>query len=261
MLMLDYYAHHSALRHVHPLEKLLLAASSLALCLAIPSSLAALEVTAFMGLATVLWARIPVRFYLRLLVLPLSFLLPGALAVAFTLTNTPQPALYSLHLGTWYFQLTTSELLRAATLSLRSLGAVSCLYFLSLTTPMAELAAVLRQLKVPSLFLELLLLVYRSTFVLWETASTIYTAQAARQGYSSLRTAHHSLGALAVNLFGKAQQHAHLSYLALLARGGDGELPLPEISVPLSGRNLGLIGLCQLLLLAPALMVGGGFFG
>lgn len=261
MLMLDYYAHHNALRHVHPLEKLLLAGSSLLLCLLVPSPLAAVEVIAFMGLATVAGARVPARFYLRLLLLPLSFLLPGALAIAFTLTTDPQPALYSLRLGAWYVNLEASELTRAVVLFFRSLGAVSCLYFLSLTTPVAEIAAVLRQLKVPSLFLELLLLVYRSTFVLWETAGKIYTSQAARQGYSSLGTAHHSLGALIVNLFSKAQQHAHLSYLALLARCSDGELPLPEVSIPLSRKNLGLIGLCQLVLLTPALMLGGGLFG
>lgn len=261
MLMLDYYAHHNALRWVHPLEKLLLVVPGLALCLAFPSPLASLEVTAFMGLAAVLGARIPGRFYLRLLLLPLSFLLPGALAVAVTVTVVPGPALYTLQLGPWYLQLTPGELSRATLLVLRSLGAVSCLYFLSLTTPAAELAAVLRRLGIPDLFLELLLLVYRSTFVLWKTAATIYSAQTARQGYSSLRAAHLSLGALAVSLFGKAQHHAHLSYLALLARGGDGSLPLPELAVPLSARNLGLIGLCQVLLLASALLAGGGPLG
>lgn len=261
MLMIDFYAHHNRLQHLHPAEKLWLAGTSLTMALFGPSPLAALEVLGFMALITVAGARIPARFYGRLLILPFSFLIPAVLTVALRVGAQPENALVCLRLGGLYLSLGAAEARQALALGCRSLAAVSCLYFLSLTTPLAEILAVLRCLRVPATLLELMLIVYRSTFVLWETAQTIYLSQTARQGYATAAASRRSLATLAVNLFAKAQQHSHLSYLALLARGYQGNLALPEIPRPLSWRNLILIGASQLGLFVGVLALGGGGFG
>lgn len=260
MLLLDYYAHHNRLQRFSPMEKVVLATSGLTISLAWPSPVAAAEVTAFMAALTLAGARIPLRLYLRLALLPLSFLLPGALATVLTLSFGPPPAGPHLSLGSLCLGVAGWELPRAAALVLRSYAAVLCLNFLALTTPVAEIIGLLRLARVPGLVLELTALVYRSLVVLYETAEKIYVSQVARQGYGSLSSSRRSLGVLVVNLFWKAQVYSHLSFQAMLARGGDGEaaLPLfPEASRSFSLKNLFFILASQSAIVAGAVLWGG----
>jgi cobalt/nickel transport system permease protein len=260
MLLLDYYAHHNRLRRFSPTEKVVLAVSGLAISLAWPSPVAAAEVAVFMAALALAGARIPLRLYLRLALLPLSFLLPGALATVLTLSFGPPPAGPHLSLGSLCLGVAGSELPKAAALVLRSYAAVLCLNFLALTTPAAEIMGLLRLARVPGFVLELIGLVYRSLVVLYETAERIYVSQAARQGYCSLSSSRRSLGILAVNLFWKAQVYSRLSFQAMLARGGDDDAALPLIpNIPwsFSLENLLFILASQSAILAGAALWGG----
>jgi cobalt/nickel transport system permease protein len=259
--VIDYYAHHNRFRGLHPAEKLLLAGGSLAVTLSLPWALTAWEVLGLMVLLTLAGARIPARLYGRLMLLPLSFLLPAALTAVLRVGPLPPETGWGLRLGTLYFGLGVAEARHALVLASRSLAAVSCLYFLSLTTPVAEILAVLRRLGVPAGLVELMLIVYRSIFVLWQTAHTIYLSQTARQGYASASASRRSLAVLAVNLFAKANRYSHLSYLALLSRGYQGSLALPEIIQPLSWRNVLLIGITEVVLCTGGLVAGGAGIG
>ena len=116
----------------------------------------------------------------------------------------------------------------AIKLFFKALGAVSCLYFLSLNTPMVDLLAVLRKLRVPKLMVELMGLIYRFIFVFLETADNMFIAQNSRLGYSSLSSGYRSLGVLASTLFARAYKHSDDIYTALEARGYDGELNVLE---------------------------------
>ena len=84
---------------------------------------------------------------------------------------------YAICLGTFYITAGKDTILFAVQIFCTAFGAVSCLYFLSLSTPMTDLIAVLERLHCPSLFIELMLLIYRFLFVLAELASSISTAQ------------------------------------------------------------------------------------
>ncbi|MGB9887601.1 MAG: cobalt ECF transporter T component CbiQ [Moorellales bacterium] len=261
MLAVDYYAHHNRFRQIHPAEKLLLAGGCLALTLCSPQVLVSWETVGLMVLLTLAGARIPGRLYGRLLLLPLSFLLPAALTAVLRVSLSPTQSLWSFSLGTLYFGLGAAEARQALVLISRSLAAVSCLYFLSLTTPVAEILAVFRRLGVPVALLELMSIVYRSLFVLWQTAHSIYLSQSARQGYANASASRRSLGVLAVNLFTKANRYSHLSYLALLSRGYQGSLILPEVSRSLSWRNVLLIAITEVALYLVGLVAGGAGIG
>ena len=50
----------------------------------------------------------------------------------------------------------------------RAMGGVSCLYFLSLSTPLPEVIHCLEKIHVPQVVLELMFLIYRFLFLLWE---------------------------------------------------------------------------------------------
>lgn len=257
MLVIDYYAWHNRLRPVNPVEKAVFAGSSLVIVLVSHSPVVAGMVMSMMAGLVVLAAGIPLRFYVKLLALPLAFLLVGALTIALTITSQSQAFLGEVLLAGFHLGFTRTGLVQAGLLLARSLAAISCLYFLSLTTPMVEILGLLRALRVPALFLELVTLVYHSIAIFLITAEQMYVAQSSRQGYTSLRATFRSLAHLVVNLFSRSQQHARWLYTGLLARGYTGELPiLANCPAPLSVKHLAGIGLTQFALALLAWQTG-----
>lgn len=238
MLRLDYYAYFNGLRSAHPAEKAALAALMIVFCLVSGARATFLLVIAAAAFLAVGPARVPASDYLKLLAVPVSFLLAGVATVAFSVSPEPGPFFWWWRLGPYCVGVTAEGLQAAATLFLKSLGAVSGLYFLSLTTPSVEIFMLLKKLRVPSLFVELMSLVYRFIFVLLETAEKIYLSQSSRWGYANLRNAYFSLGRLGANLFGKSYSHAQMLYSALLARGYTGELNVLTEPRKVSARNV-----------------------
>lgn len=66
----------------------------------------------------------------------------------------------------------------------RALGAVGCLYFLSLSTPVPELLDALRRARVPEVVGDLAVLIYRYIFILFATFRSMRDAAASRLGYA-----------------------------------------------------------------------------
>ena len=99
------------------------------------------------------------------------------------------------------------------------LSSISCLYFLTLTTPVQTILQVLRKLKVPQLLIEITEITYRFIFVFLETALKIYQAQNSRLGYRTFRLWLHSLGLLISSLFMTVFQRAKELTIAMDSRG------------------------------------------
>ena len=123
----------------------------------------------------------------------------------------------------------------------RSLAAVSCLYFLSLSTPIVELLSVLRKLKVPKLFIELMSLIYRFIFIILDTVNMIYISQNSRLGYSNLKTGYNSLGKLIGSLFLSSYKRSQDMYTALESRCYDGDINVIENTYKISYVNIFMI--------------------
>lgn len=249
MLKIDQYAYTNRLAGVHPAEKLLLAGVTLIVGLIFPSPVISLLVILIMTCLTIIWAGIPARFFSKLMLLPLSFLVIGVLTVALVVTRDGSSLLWGLQLGGWTAGVTVESLQKAGVLFFKALGAVSCLYFLSLTTPLLEIISVLRMLRCPPLLIELMTLIYRFIFVLLETADKIYISQSSRWGYATWKTSYYSLGQLASSLFGKSYYNSQLLFKGLLSRCYTGSLNVLDKSWILSRRNIGLIILLEVILL------------
>jgi len=254
MFSIDQYAYSNRLQDIHPGEKIAFALATLIMALVAPRPFIPAIIIALMAGVTVGAAGIPVRFYLQLLLVPFSFLVAGVAMIALTITGQPQAGLKGVTILGWTLGVTPASVYLAAKIFLKSLGAVTCLYFLSLTTPVVDILAVLRRLRVPALLVDLISLTYRFIFVLLVTVNDIYTAQAARLGYASLRTSYHSLGQLAANLFIKTYHRAQELFTALTARGYSEELRVMEVSHPFSWPFLFLAASLDLVLLILALV-------
>lgn len=262
MFQIDQYAYTNRLLKVHPGEKMAFAIITMIICL-ISQSLAVMLAAIALMAAAVIRAGIPLRVYIKLITVPALFLILAVGAVAVSISGQGEGYLWGIALGKFHIGVSPSNLYLAVLLFCRSLGAISCLYFLSLTTPMVEIISILRKLKVPSLFIELMGLIYRFIFVLVETAESIYTSQSSRLGYRNLKTGYSSLGALVGNLLISSYRRSEILFTALSSRGYTGELRVLETKYIVSGKNiLAILAIDVLLvLLSLAEMSGGGLIG
>ena len=220
----DRYAYQSRLRRVSPLPTLALAAVALVVCLCCDSIWVGLATVAVMGVLITALGGLPVRVYLHFLKVPLAFLVIGGITILIHSYPAGTAVVAALPVGERLWGFTAGDLYQAARLFCKAMGAVGCMYFLSLNTPITDLTMALEKLHVPHLLVELMELIYRFIFVLAETASNIRLAQESRLGYQGFRRSVHSLGTLSSMVFLRAWRKGQNIYTALESRGYTGSL-------------------------------------
>lgn len=228
MISIDKYAYRSKLKHTDPVQKVFFTLLTLAVCLWANHLIISTLIIFIMGGMTVFIGGTPLRFFMKLLLAPLSFLFIGVFTIAVNVSESKEGLLVAISFADTWIGFSKMGLQDAFHLIMRSLGAVSCLYFLSLSTPMVDLLGALHRLRLPNVLVEIMGLIYRFIFVLLETSDTIYHAQSCRLGYSSLSTGYRSLGSLASMLFIRSYMRSDALYTALEARGYEGELNVLE---------------------------------
>lgn len=249
MIVIDKLCYQSGLRHVNAGEKFAFAMITLLLCVVSRSIACACIVLAATGILTVWKGGIPVFRYLKLMTVPLAFLLLSTLAIIIDVSKTRQDFL-ALPLGDWYVGVTFSSFFYALQLIGTALAAVSCLYFLSLSTPMPDILNVLRAIHCPTLLCELMLLIYRFIFILMEVASAITISQHSRLGNRNYRTSLKSFSALASVLLLRSFKRANALYDAMEARCYDGTIRVLNESFPPKAGEILCFALLDLLFLA-----------
>lgn len=217
MIVIDKLCYQSRLRYANAGEKFAFAVLTLLVCVVSRSIAVACVVLAVTGTLTVAKGGVPVLRYLRFLTVPLAFLFLSTAAILFHISPAPMD-LFAVPLGSWYLTTSLSSLRYAMQLILTALAAVSCLYFLSFTTPITDILDVLRRLHCPKLLIELMLLIYRFIFVLLDTASAITTSQHCRLGNRDYKTALKSFGQLGSVLMLRAVTRSNHLYTAMEAR-------------------------------------------
>ncbi|HWQ89365.1 MAG TPA: cobalt ECF transporter T component CbiQ [Desulfitobacteriaceae bacterium] len=250
MINIDFYAYSNKLNAVHPLEKVLFAVITMLICLLSGSIFTPILILVLMAVAIVLMAGIPAHLYGRLLLLPLTFLLLSVLSIAFSAAASTVGFWISYRFGNLVVGIRFPDLIKAMHLFLRSLGSVSCLYFLALTTPMTEVINLLRKLKIPVLITELMILIYRFIFVFLESAATIKRAQSSRLGYINIRSSFRSLSQLVVALFGKVFIKSRELFETMSARCYGGEINVLAKNHLVNYTNYVLIGVCAFLIIS-----------
>lgn len=223
MIAIDKLCYNSRLRYENAGEKFAFAIITLCICVMSRSIAVGGIVLAVTGILTVWKGGVPVSRYLHFMTIPLAFLLLSTLAIMFHIRREPLD-LFAISLGNWYLTTSHYSFFYGLQLIVTALSAVSCLYFLSFTTPVPDILEVLRKLHCPGLMIELMLLIYRFIFVLLDTASAIGTAQDCRLGNRDYRTALKSFGMLGSVLMIRAVSRSNKLYDAMEARCYDGTI-------------------------------------
>lgn len=249
MLQIDQYAHTNALSNVHPAEKCMLAISFLFFSILSKN----LFITSFsfltMSLFITFAAKIPFWQYIKLLLLPAIFLLTSMITIIISFApaaDVPNTLIWSMTISSWSVYITPNTLSQAYQLMTTALASVSCLYFLIMTTPLHQLIWVLRKLRLPVLFIELIGLTYRFIFVLLATLQEIYIAQSSRLGYHNYRSSLSSISVLVVNLLLKSLRSAKETHIAIDSRGGDEGLYEVEINLNYRKGHILVIVFCMI---------------
>lgn len=243
--MHEQWAYSNRWRRVHPGAKGLLTLCAFASAFVSTNPWFLISVAVVLAVLTIWGAGIPLGQYLRVFLPPLGFLATGGAMVAVSLQwpGSGQP---------FAVRLDPSQLPWVAMLVGRALSCLAALLLLSLTTPMTDLISLLRRLKVPGEILDLMTVGYRSLFVFLEAVHDITTAQAARLGYATTKTAMRSLGSLIAVLAVQVWQRSLALDQAALARANDGPLLFLENKYDGSRRNFVMAAGIGLLLVGSA---------
>ena len=181
VLTMDVYAHRSRLSGWNAPLKMAGSAVLLVLCVASPGARMPLILALVLCGMTAWGGGLGARRYLALFRLPAVFMLLSALALLWTYAHEPEGVLSIPCFGGWLVVTGESQAMTGLVLA-RAVGAVSCLYFLSLTTPVPEVLSVLRRLRMPGVLLDLAILIYRYIFILQTACRGMRDAAASRLG-------------------------------------------------------------------------------
>lgn len=197
------------------------------------------------------YSKIPVRVYKKLIFIPFSFLVPATAVLIFLIGPTE---LYTIIVGPIRINVYKEGIVTAIQTMARAMGGISCLYFLVLTTPMAELFNGLRNIGLPEFIVEISLMIYRFIFVSIEEAERMVIAASSRLGMAGFRAHLRSFAMIGGLLFIRTWKRGENIQAAMDARCYSGRYP--SLNKPLFSVwelfvvflfEMGLIGLYYLM--------------
>ncbi len=223
---IDRFAYTNAIAKTSPTTKILFALSMLVLSVLSPSPVVPIVVFLVTIVLIILVAQVPGRFYADLLVYPALLIAISCVFIGlFFGYGTP---LIEVAFPWFKWTIYNSGITMAITTFFRVMGAISATYFLVLTTSMTDIFISLRKIRIPKVLVEISLLIYRYIFVFMEVASKMNTAQKLRLGNSGWLKRIRSASLLAGNLFIRSLEQGERTFVAMSARGYDGNIRVLE---------------------------------
>jgi len=256
---LDNIAQQSAFRHIHPGTKLLLALGSLIICLVSPFPAVPLISGIVLSLVLIVPGRISPRVYGTILLGPAVFTAISIVVLLFMLGGGE--VLWRFNPLPWIDLSITSGAVRESMLVLcRVFGCSISLFFITLTTPISDLFNGMKRIGIPIELIDLMMIIYRYIFIVYDQAVEIWNAQVMRLGYSRPREAVRSFSMLCGMLFISSWIAGEDLIRAMDCRCYNGIMPSLDSAEPVMWRSLVpvlvyLAGLGGILLMMTAGMV------
>lgn len=170
-----------------------------------------------------LWIRVPVKVFTARFVSPLLIALILLLLKFFF---SGKHTLFSINAFGLQIIGYKDGLMEGLLIATRVMGAVSIISALCFSTAFTELVRSLSWIRIPKVFIEILIFAYRYIFVFLEETTVIYNAQKNRLGYSSLKRGLRSFGILGGSLTLRAFDYSQNLTISMLQRGYDGTIPV-----------------------------------
>lgn len=226
-------------------------------CVAADSIPLAIAVAMTMAAVSLVTSPVGVRRYLSLLLVPITFVILSGLVLLVDISPEPL-GLLDIPVFSRYLSITPETQVTTGHIMAKAVGALCCLYTLSLSTPVFEIIACLRKIKVPALVVELMVLIYRYVFILFEALHSMTTSSRARLGDRSYRSAWRSFTGIGSNLLVRAFVKAGRAFDAMEARCYGGEIQFLERKKPVRGLHI-LSGCILAVVYGAVLLIQGGW--
>lgn len=211
---IDYFAYHSPFRKYSAMSKFIFTMTLLLLCLYFNNIAISCYIIVTMLLINVLKNNIKLYDYIVMLSIPFVFVFFGCIAIAIEIHFENHIIIY----------VTKQTVLKSICVIARTFGAVSILYFFTLSTPIYQMVFVFQKLHIPKILTELMYITYRYLFILIEIQHQIKIAAISRLGYCDIKTSLKTFSSCIANLFILSLKKAQKHYQAMEARCYTGEL-------------------------------------
>ena len=241
----DTAAYASPMARWSPLAKLLLVLSLLVINIASPSIWMSVF-TGTIGFALLLYGSSlkPPAMMLKLFAYAQVFIIVGALIFAIVTEGEAVMRITILGLA---INFTDAGISLALLIYARATAALLLMFAFAASTPVPHLSAALKKLRLPNVFVEMMVLIYRYTFLLMESAERMHLAAECRFGYSGYGKKIRTTSKLAAGVFVRSLDTAEKGQITLQCRNYKGEFrSLSEFE----GRRAGPTALCVLVVAA-----------
>lgn len=247
--LLEDVAQNNGLREVNTTVKLAVGLGAIILCLLASGYLAPLFIALILSGAILLLARVDVKTYAELFLVPLWFAALSAIVIV--LISGGEHVYWSWDpLPFLSLSITRESINTGFFILCRVIGGMSALLFIALTTPMTDLFAVMRKACVPDFVIDLAMIIYRTIFILMDQVRQIYHAQVMRLGYSTWRESITTFASMCGAAFIASWDEGDDLIRAMDARCYDGKFALLGESRPAGFRSIA--SLCLFLIAGSA---------
>ena len=223
--LLEDIAQKNGLREINTYLKLITGLGAILLCLISTSYLPPLFIALVLTCAIVFLARVDAKTYAKLFIAPLWFALMSVIGIV--LIYGGQTVYWSWEPLPWIsLSITRESINQGFLIFCRIIDGMSAICFIALTTPMTDIFIVFRQSRVPEVVIDLMMIIYRTIFILMDQVIQIYHAQVMRLGYSTWRESIHSFASLCGAAFIASWDAGEDLIRAMDARCYDGKFAL-----------------------------------
>ncbi|WP_459538462.1 cobalt ECF transporter T component CbiQ [Methanobrevibacter sp.] len=219
---IDFIAHNNRLSDSNVYAKVIVGVGLMVLTLILDNLVLDAVVFVLMGILVVGVARVSIKSYIKFLTIPIIFAVITCVFLIFFFGSGK----VIFDTGIWGIVVTQSSLDLGIKTFCRCFACFSCLGFVTLTTPIADLLQCLHKVKVPVLFIDIALLMYNTIFIFLDQLYTMRNAQETRLGYMGSKSTYKSLGMLFSNLFFRSLDKSETLQCSLDSRCYQGYLPV-----------------------------------
>ncbi len=146
----------------------------------------------------------------------------GAAIIALVTGGTP---IWQMAWGPLVMAVSAHGLDLAVLVFVRAIAGVTVMLFFATSTPIPHFAHAMRRLRIPVEISELVILVYRYSFLILEESERMYVAATCRLGFVGFRNSLRTTAKLAVGMFIRSIEMAERSQIALCCRNFKGDFP------------------------------------
>jgi cobalt ECF transporter T component CbiQ len=150
------------------------------------------------------------QFFIAFGALIFTVVIPGEMALKITLLGMT-------------VTLTDAGIAFAVLLYVRATAALLLMFSFAISTPVPHLTAALRKMRLPEVFVEMMVLIYRYTFLLMESAERMHLAAECRMGYTTYRKSMRTTSKLIAGVFMRSLDTAERGQTSLQCRNYRGE--------------------------------------